>query len=156
MASASWRMTEASTTKPAYEPKDNSGAMFKNNYKVKDGQPDKTGTLTVNNEEFRVSGWDNVSKKGNKFTSLKFAVKGVWTERGKGVLFKNGYKSQEQNNDYAGTATIDDEEYIITGWDKTSAKGLAYISLAAQSKDDLHPLGVGKDEVYPIDDSIPY
>ena len=146
-------MTEAAV-KPAFEPKDNTGAMFKNNFKVKDGQPDKSGSLTVNNEEFRLSGWDNVSKKGTKFTSLKFAIKGVWTERGKGVLFTNGYKSQDQNNDYSGTVTIDDEEYIIKGWDKTSAKGLAYVSLAAQSKDDLHPLGTGKPE--PIDDEIPY
>jgi uncharacterized protein (DUF736 family) len=140
--------------KKTYDPKDNSGAMFKNNYKVKDGQPDKTGSLVINNEEFRLSGWDNVSKKGNKYTSLKFAVKGVWTERGKGVLFKNGYKSQEQNNDYAGTALIDDEEYILTGWDKISAKGLAYVSISVQSKDDLHPLGTGKPDLG--DDYIPY
>jgi uncharacterized protein (DUF736 family) len=146
-------MTEEAA-KPTYEPRDNSGAMFKNGFKMKDGQPDKSGTLTVNNEEFRLSGWENVSKKGTKFVSLKFAIKGVWTERGKGVLFANGYKSQDQNNDYSGTATIDDEEYIIKGWDKTSAKGLAYVSLAAQAKDDLHPLGTGKPE--PIDDEIPY
>ena len=144
------------TLKQAFDPKDNSGAMFKNNYKVKDGQPDKTGTLVINNEEFRISGWDNVSKKGNKFTSLKFAVKGVWTERGKGVLFKNGYKSQDQNNDYAGTSVIDGDEYILTGWDKISAKGLAYVSLVAQSKDDLHPLGVGKEDIQPLDDEIPF
>ena len=145
-------MTEA--PKQAFEPKDNTGAMFKNNYKVKDGQPDRTGSLTINNEELRLSGWDNVSKNGNKYTSLKFAVKGVWTERGKGVLFKNGYKSQDQNNDYSGTSVIDGDEYILTGWDKVSAKGLAYVSLAVQSKDDLHPMGVGKPE--PLDDEIPY
>jgi len=141
----------------AFVTKNNTGALFSNRYKAKDGQPDRTGTVAFNDEEFRISAWDNVSKTNTKYMSLALAVKGDWTQRGKGVLFRNGFKNAENTNDYSGNITVDGDEYIVTGWDKMSAKGLAYVSLSFQSKDDLHPMGVGKEEKdTALDDNIPF
>ena len=37
----------------------NSGALFKNNQKEKDTQPDMSGVLNVEGTEYRVAAWSN-------------------------------------------------------------------------------------------------
>ena len=53
----------------------NSGALFKNNRKEKDTQPDMTGVLDVEGTDYRVSAWSNESKKGESYLSLKISEK---------------------------------------------------------------------------------
>ena len=53
----------------------NSGALFKNNLKEKDTQPDMSGVINVEGKEFRVAAWQNKSKKGAKYLSLKVSEK---------------------------------------------------------------------------------
>ena len=53
----------------------NSGALFKNNRKEKDTQPDMTGVLNVEGTDYRVSAWSNESKKGDKYLSMKISIK---------------------------------------------------------------------------------
>ena len=53
----------------------NSGALFKNNRKEKETQPDMTGVLDVDGTDYRVSAWSNKSKKGESYLSLKISVK---------------------------------------------------------------------------------
>lgn len=56
----------------------NSGALFKNEYKEKDSQPDYKGPFTgPNGEEMEVAAWLRESKAGKKFMSVKVSPKRV-------------------------------------------------------------------------------
>lgn len=56
-----------------FEQKDNSGALFKNDYKTEGSkQPDYKGTCSVNGKDMEVSMWAKESKNGNFFFSLSF------------------------------------------------------------------------------------
>lgn len=60
----------------AYESKNNSGALFLNDRKQKDTQPDWTGTWKdESGKEFFLSAWEKTSKNGNKFFSLSATEK---------------------------------------------------------------------------------
>lgn len=54
---------------------DNSGALFKNDRKEQEKQPDYKGSLTVNGAEYWISAWLNESKNGTKYMGLKVNLK---------------------------------------------------------------------------------
>ena len=54
---------------------DNSGALFKNDRKEQEKQPDYKGSLTVNGSEYWISAWLNESKSGQKYMGLKVNLK---------------------------------------------------------------------------------
>lgn len=56
-----------------YEQKDNSGALFKNDKKESEKQPDYRGECVVNGKELAVSAWIKTSAKGTKYMSLSFS-----------------------------------------------------------------------------------
>lgn len=57
----------------AYEQRNNSGALFKNDKKQTEKQPDYTGNAVVNGFPMRVSAWLKKSQKGTTFMSLAFS-----------------------------------------------------------------------------------
>jgi uncharacterized protein (DUF736 family) len=59
----------------AYEQRDNSGSLFKNDRKEKENQPDYTGTGMCGGEEIRISAWLKTAKSGKKFLSMSFQPK---------------------------------------------------------------------------------
>ena len=62
------------------EKHDMSGILFKNTFKKSEKQPDYTGTIVIDDEEFGLAAWIKDGKKG-KFMSL-------------GVTRKDGEKAQ--------------------------------------------------------------
>lgn len=55
----------------AYEQKDNSGTLFKNDRKDKDTHPDRTGTATIDGVSYWMSGWVKEGPKG-PYMSVSF------------------------------------------------------------------------------------
>ena len=58
----------------AYEHKDNSGSLFKNDKREKDTHPNATGTCMIDGVEYYVSAWTKEGAKG-KWQSLAFKRK---------------------------------------------------------------------------------
>ena len=56
----------------AYEQKDNSGSLFKNDKKEKDTHPDYRGDCTVNGVKKSIGAWIKKDKNGKSFISLSF------------------------------------------------------------------------------------
>jgi|TARA_R100000656_G_scaffold122785_2_gene98658 uncharacterized protein (DUF736 family) len=54
-----------------FENKENYGALFKNDQKSKDNQPDYTGKVNVEGADYKIAGWIKESKAGNTYLSLK-------------------------------------------------------------------------------------
>ena len=55
------------------EQKNNTGAIFKNNYKKTDAQPDYKGKAVIDGVEKEVALWLNESKNGVKYFSAAFS-----------------------------------------------------------------------------------
>src|SRR5690242_17501474 len=61
-------------TTMAYEQRDNSGSLFRNEKREKDTHPNATGTALIDGVEYYVSAWTKEGRKG-KFQSLSFKRK---------------------------------------------------------------------------------
>jgi uncharacterized protein (DUF736 family) len=59
----------------AYEMKDNTGSLFRNEKKETDNHPDHTGQIKIGGVEYWVSAWINESKSGQKYFGMKFKPK---------------------------------------------------------------------------------
>lgn len=56
----------------AYEQRDNSGSLFKNEKREKDSQPNATGRAMIDGKEYFVSAWTKEGKGGTRYQSLAF------------------------------------------------------------------------------------
>lgn len=59
----------------AYEPKDFTGSLFKNDRATSEKHPQATGSATIDGVDYFVDAWTNVDKNGNRYQSLKFKRK---------------------------------------------------------------------------------
>ncbi len=55
------------------EQKDNTGAIFKNDYKKTETQPDYKGKAMIDGKKKELAVWVNESKEGVKYFSVKFS-----------------------------------------------------------------------------------
>lgn len=59
----------------AYETKDNSGRLFKNEEKKNERGPDYSGTCLINGEEMFMDAWIKTAESGRKWMSFSFKPK---------------------------------------------------------------------------------
>lgn len=59
----------------AFEARDNSGVLFRNDRKEKDSHPNARGTALIDGVEYEVAAWTKRDRKGDTFQSLSFKRK---------------------------------------------------------------------------------
>lgn len=59
----------------AYQPKEGSFSLFKNDRKTTDTHPDYTGTILIEGKEYWISGWRKEGKKGVYISGQKGKLK---------------------------------------------------------------------------------
>ena len=59
-----------------------------------------------------------------------------------GALFKNDKEGNESRPDYKGSINVDGVDFWISSWLKTSKKGVKYMSLSVQPKEEVHAQGM--------------
>lgn len=79
----------------AYEMKELSGSLFKNNKREKDTHPNATGSCLINGVDYWVSAWTKEDKNGNKWQSLAFKPKDEKQES-KPQAKKGGFEDLEE------------------------------------------------------------
>ena len=60
--------------KPIRQHKELCGALFVNRKKKNNGQPDRTGTCTINGVGYRMAGWIKKDGEGNAYLSMSFSI----------------------------------------------------------------------------------
>lgn len=61
-----------------YEQKDMTGSLFDNDKGDNQNRPDMRGSVTIEGTKYSISAWNNESKAGRKYVSLKVSE---WQER---------------------------------------------------------------------------
>jgi hypothetical protein len=80
----------------AYEQRDNSGTLSKNDFKKAAKQPDYRGTAMIGGVEYSIGAWIKEGNKG-KFFSMSFSIK------------EEQQKSYSKSTNQPTSAQIDDE-----------------------------------------------
>ena len=78
----------------AYEMKDNTGSIFKNQKKLTESHPTGTGTCLIDGKEYWVSSWIKKDKNGQPWNSLAFTLKEEKPEA------KKEYKTVKQDDGF--------------------------------------------------------
>lgn len=91
----------------SYEPKDNTGSLFKNDRKESDTHPDYKGSALLNGVDHWLDAWINTDRNGNKYMSLKFKPKQASSGRGES---KQPYA--EERFDRSARAPYDDDSEV--------------------------------------------
>lgn len=67
----------------AYETKNNTGSIFRNDRREKDTHPHAKGSALIDGVEYWVSAWTKTDKNGDKYQSLAFTAKEAQQSRPK-------------------------------------------------------------------------
>ena len=92
-----------------HKTKDNSGALFINDRKDKETQPDFKGNIIVKGVKYYISAWDNVSKTGDAYLSLALTEVDQQSQTNKSTGISARFKEdaiKEQANDQRNESDI--------------------------------------------------
>jgi uncharacterized protein (DUF736 family) len=81
----------------AYEPKDMSGVLFKNDKKKSDKAPDYTGNVIVHGQKFQLAAWVKTARNDSKFMSI--AVKDESDQTNEHDYNNDHAPSKKEDND---------------------------------------------------------
>jgi hypothetical protein len=84
----------------AYQHKENTGSLFKNDKREKDTHAHARGSALIDGVEYYIDAWTNESNDGSKYQSLKFKRKDDAT---------NGARSQSRPQPSAFDTDLDDD-----------------------------------------------
>lgn len=84
----------------AYEQRDMSGSLFRNDKREKDSHPNATGSALIDGVEYWVSSWTKTDKNGHKWQSLAFKRKDAKpAAKGAGADYRAGKNGEPEFND---------------------------------------------------------
>lgn len=98
----------------AYEQKNNSGSLFRNDRREKDSHPHAKGSALIDGVEYWVSAWTKTDRNGEKFQSLSFTAKQERrAEPGKRMSY-----SEASGGSYGSSPSdlLDDEVPFLMEW----------------------------------------
>ena len=93
----------------AYEQKDNSGSIFRNDKKEKDTHPDGKGSAMIDGVEYWVSSWNKVGQNGTQFRSLSFQRKDAQTQQAPAKQAPNKLAQAKPRRPTSGFDDMDDD-----------------------------------------------
>ena len=82
----------------AYEQRDMSGSLFKNDRREKDTHPNATGNALIDGVEYWVSAWTKEARDGSKYQSLSFKRKDA-DQRGSYAKQEQGPEPRDLDDD---------------------------------------------------------
>lgn len=80
----------------------------------------------------------------------------------RGVLFKNGKKTEERQPDYKGEVTVNGQKYDVGSWIKKSKAGVPYMSLSLslprqqQKEPEVKQTQPAANDFSDVDDDLPF
>ena len=74
----------------------------------------------------------------------------------RGALFRDDNKSKDTDRDYSGILDVDGREFWMSGWLKTSKKGIKYLSIAIKPKDEIDKTKPKASRADEMSDEIPF
>jgi hypothetical protein len=81
----------------AFEQRDNSGSIFRNDKREKDSHPNATGSAVIDGVAYWVSAWTKKDKNGNPWQSLAFKKK---EERSGDTVKRNPGPMKDDGEDF--------------------------------------------------------
>jgi len=163
----------------------NRGALFKNNNRRNNGDPEYTGYIHFGLDKHQIIASMRTSKPTSKnpnqpFFAISFKDEAAEhddfespNQTGGGVLFRNESKDKESHPDYRGSIDKGGKSYWLSAWLKESGEnsqnpGMKFLSLSVTEKEERNDTGLSHDElaakvkasnqasIDDIDDDIPF
>lgn len=79
-----------------------------------------------------------------------------YDDTNRGALFKNDKGGNDKRPDYRGPLNVNGEEYEMAAWIRKSEKGMTFMSISLQPKQERQGNGKQETPADDFDDDIPF